>query len=121
MECKKDIEMSDLESKNKIVISTEYNIRFDNVLVLPEGVEESDIEDVSVKWGHADVSLKDGRKISVQLDEDFQSYAESAKRPDEYRAVSVEKYTEEQGYDDTEFLSTIYSEDGEIVNPAQPK
>lgn len=112
--------MSDLENRNKVVISTEYNIRFDNVLALPEGVEESDIDDISVKYGHADVLLKDGRKISVELDEDFLSYIESVKRPDEYSALSVDEYTNKQGYDDVEFLPLIDAEDGEITQSMKP-
>ena len=108
------------ERREKIIVRTEYVATFDTAVVLPEGIAENDVESISVKWGRAYMSLKDGGEISVDLHEDFQSFGANAKRPDECSVMSVKEHIEDMGFDNVELLPAADANNGDITDLPKP-
>ena len=112
--------MSEENKREKIIVRTEYEVTFDTAVELPEGIVENDVESISVKWGRAYLSLKDGGEISVDLHEDFLNFAENAKRPDECSVMSVKEHIEDMGFDNVELLPVADAENGDVTETPNP-
>ena len=74
----------------RIRVDTIYEVWGYTLVELPEGKTSDDIKEMYMKWGHADIELKDGTYLEEYFEED-EIHHEYYKRPKELYFEEIEE------------------------------